>query len=45
MQKIENENSRLEIENILFRKFLIQTEEAGTRESENANMDTLLAGL
>lgn len=45
MQKIENESSRLEIENILFRKFLIQTEEAGTKESENTNMDTLLAGL
>jgi hypothetical protein len=45
MQKIENETSRLEIENILFRKFLIQTEEAGTRKSENATIDTLLAGL
>jgi|GEM_PF-5839434 len=45
MQKIENENSRLEMENILFRKFLLQSEEVGTRELENANIDTLLASL
>jgi hypothetical protein len=45
MQKIENENSRLEIENILFRKFLIQTEEADTRKSENESIDILLASL
>ncbi len=45
MRKIDNEKERLEIENILFRKFLIQTEEAGTRKSENATIDTLLAGL
>lgn len=45
MQKIDNEKERLEMENILFRKFLIQTEEASTRKSENATIDTLLAGL
>ncbi len=45
MQKIDTEKWKLEIENILFRKFLIQTEEAGTRKSENATIDTLLAGL
>jgi len=45
MQKIDNEKERLEIENMLFRKFLIQTEEADTRKSENATVGTLLAGL
>jgi hypothetical protein len=45
LQKIDNEKTRLEMENVLFRKFLIQTEEAGTRKSENATIDTLLAGL
>lgn len=45
MQNIDNEKTRLEMENIIFRKFLIQTEETDTRKSENATIDTLLAGL
>lgn len=45
IQKIDNEKERLEMENVLFRKFLIQTQEAGTRKSENATIDSLLIGL
>lgn len=45
MQKIDNEKTRLEMENIIFRKFLIQTEETGTRKSESATIASLLAGL
>lgn len=45
MQKIDTENSKIEMENTLFRKFLIQTEEAGTRKTENTTIDSILAGL
>ena len=45
MEKIGTEKTRLEMENILFRKFLIQTEETGIRKTENATIDSLLAGL
>lgn len=45
MQNLDNENSKIEMKNTLFRKFLIQTEETGTRKSENATIDSILAGL
>lgn len=45
MQHIDNENSKIEMENTLFRKFLIQTEETGIRKAENATIDSLLSGL
>lgn len=45
MENLDNENSKIEMKNKLFRKFLIQTEEVGTRETENANIDSILAGL
>lgn len=45
MQNIDHENSKIAMQNILFRKYLIQTEEVGVRKSENATIDTLLAGL
>jgi hypothetical protein len=45
MQGIDHENSKIAMQNILFRKYLIQTEEAGIRKSENATIDALLAEL
>ena len=45
MQGIDDENSKIAMQNILFRKYLIQTEEVGVRKSENATIDALLAGL
>lgn len=45
MQNLDNENSKIEMKNTLFRKFLTQTEETGTRKSENATIDSILAGL
>jgi len=35
----------IEIENSLFRKYLLQVEEAGIRKSENETVETLLMGL
>lgn len=45
MRNLDNENSNIEMRNMLFRKFLMQTEEMGTRKSENANVDTLLEDI
>ena len=45
IQHIDTENVNIEMENSLFRKYLLQVEEAGTRKSENETVETLLMGL
>jgi hypothetical protein len=45
MQGVDNENTKIQIDNILFQKYLIKTEESGIRETENKSIDSLLLGL